>query len=405
MAVVLPAFDARVTIVNTLSGGVNSPDRALLLTQGTQQSQTAQQLSDSYGARVQQALNAANSAGQSATIDALTQQQSLLASQRDRVTNTVTVVKQALTQSNVISSNLSYLQDQLDNLESGSITASQFATIWDNTMRLINNSAGAGATLSSNGTGGYVMQNLIGTTSRSSFSSQTLYAPYNADGQVVQVDGTYLGTDWYLTDGSGNTWNSNTGFLNSDAQSATLTGSDGTTSSTSGITFTSFDSSTDTATFTLDNGTTSVSGTVSRGGLGLLDSFLYGGFDTNVASDALDRAQADLNSAQSTLFDAQASFRNNLSTLQSRADLFDTQINGISSDIADQVSNLQSPAAANLASTTLEAQVAQLNYALLAQRGNTLIKSLILSQDTISGQVDPSATGSALVGARVDITA
>jgi hypothetical protein len=405
VAVVLPAFDPRVTVTNTLSGGVNTPSRALLLNQSTQQIQAAQRLSDAFGARVAQALGTVNSAAQSATIDALTQQQSLLAGRRDRVTNTVTVVKQALTQSNTISSNLNYLQDQLDNLESGTITASQFATIWDNTTRLINNSAGAGATLSKDTNGGYVLQNLIGTTSRSSFSTQTLFAPYNADGQVVQIDGSYLGTDWYLTDGSSVTWNSNTGFLGSDAQSATLTGSDGTTSSTSGITFTSFDSSTDTATFTLDNGTTSVSGTVTRGGLGLLDSFLYGGFDTNVASDALDRAQADLNSAQATLYDAQASFRDSLNTLQSRADLFDTQIQGLSSDIADQITNLQSPAAANLASTALEAQVAQLTYALLAQRGNTLIKSLILAQDTNSGQVDPSATGSALLGARIDITA
>ena len=412
MTSIIPAqFDPRVTLTNTLSGGVNTSDRAILNLRGAQQAQSAQSLQSQFASRIDAALAKFQSSGTSAQIDSLTQQQSLLASRRDRVTQAITVVQKALSQFDYLKSNIDYLRDQLDLLQSGDLTASEVSVNWDNAMRKINLLADAGTLLLKDGKN-YFQKNLIDTQSRSSFSTQTLYAPYNQDGQTYQIDGTFLGTDYYITDSGGNFWNSDTGYLGTADQVGTLTQYSsypdtptGTSDSVTDITLDSFTRSTGAVTFTLSNAT-QVTGTVTRGGLGLLDSFLYGNFDTGVDANAITNATSDLNSAESLILTTQAQYQSDLATLQSRTDLFNTQIDGISKDVASQVKNLQSGDAADLASQQLQYLVAKFGYTLLAQRGNSLVNTLILAQDNrLPTTYDTVATGQAITGARVNVLA
>ena len=92
--------------------------------------------------------------------------------------------------------------------------------------------------------------------------------------------------------------------------------------------------------------------------------------------------------------------------MQSRTEVFDAQINGISKDVASQVKNLQSGDAADLASQQLQYLVAKFGYTLLAQRGSVLVNTLVLAQDNrLPTTYDTVATGQAITGARVDIRA
>ncbi len=411
MAVVIPQFDSRVTIVNTLTNGVNSSDRALLLAQGTQQSRAAQNLQSQYSSRIDAALARLRSAGNSAIVDDLLRQQSALASRKARVTEAVSVLQQGLSQFDSIKSSISYLRDQLDSLEAGDVTASSVATNWDNALGKINLAVSRGAKTIKDGKN-YYPKNLIDTQSRTSFSALTLFAPFNK-GESIQINGAYLGTDYYITeDGSGDFWNSDTGFRATDTEVGTLTGytsyedtPNGQSDAVTDITLDSFDRSSGAVTFTLSNATT-VTGTLTRGGLGLVDAFLYGNFDTGVDANAIDNARSDLNAAEALVLTTEAEFRDNLATLQSRAGVFDSQIAGISTDVADKIRNLQSGKEADVLSAQLEYLVTQFEFALLAGRGNTLIRTLVLAQDNASPSTfDTVATGEAIAGARIDIRA
>lgn len=411
MAVVVPQFDPRATVFNTLSGGVNTPDRALLIARGTEQSRAAQTLQTQYASRIDAALARLRSAGDSAAVDDLQRQQSALASRKARITEAVTVLQQALSQFDTIKETVSYLRDQLDSLENGDITASSLATEWDNALGKINLAASRGAATVKDGKN-YYPKNLIDTQSRTGFSTQTLFAPYTT-GQSLQINGVYLGTDYYITEnGSGDFWNSDTGTSSIDTAVGTLTGytsyddtTNGKSDAVTAITLDSFVRSSGAVTFTLSDAT-QVSGTVTRGGLGLLDAFLYGNFDTGVDVDALDNARDDLNDAESLLLATEAQFRDDLSTLQTRSNVYDSQIAGITTEVANLVRNLQSDREADVLSAQLQYLASQFDFALLAGRGNTLIRTLMLAQDNaLPTTFDTVATGEAVVGARIDIRA
>ena len=75
-------------------------------------------------------------------------------------------------------------------------------------LRKINQLAAAGAQSFRDG-GVYFQKNLIASLSRSSFATQTFFAPYNSKGDTLQIDGVYLGTDYYIIeDDSDDFWNS-----------------------------------------------------------------------------------------------------------------------------------------------------------------------------------------------------
>jgi len=411
MAVVIPQFDPRVTVVNTLSGGVNSSDRALLNMQGTQQARAAASLQKQFGSRIDAALAQFQNAGNSPIVDSLLRQQSDLAGRKARINEAITVVKQSLSQFNYLKNHVTYLRDQLNQLESGNLTAAEVAINWDNKLRKINQLADAGAKILKDGKN-YYPKNLIDTQSRSSFTTQTLYAPYNAQ-DTYAIAGVFLGTDYYITeDGSGDFWNSDTGYALSEDAVGTLSeyasypsSPTGVNDSVTAITLDSFTRSTGAVTFTLSNAT-QVSGTVTRGGLGLLDAFLYGNFDTGVDANAIENARDDLDAAEALLLNTQAQFRSDLSTLQSRVEVFDAKIEGLSTEASNLVRNLRNDKEAKLLSAQLEYLVAQFDFALLAGRGNTLIKTLVLAQDNAQPSTyDTVATGEAIAGARVNVLA
>jgi len=401
------AFDPTITIVNTLSGGVNSIDRVLLLSRGTAQATAATSLTNQFASRIDAALAKLDKGATTPISEALLRQQSQLISRKDRINDAIGVLNQAFTQIGFLRNHVDYLQEQVAELEAGNITAAALSVDFDNKLRKINQLAAAGAQSFKDG-GIYFQKNLIGSLSRSSFATQTLFAPYNSNGDTLQIDGAYLGTDYFIAeDTSGDIFKSDTGFAASEETVGTLTeySSDHTTATgvsdtVTDLSFTSIDGS-DNVVFQLSD-STSITGVVSRGGLGILDAWLYSNFDTSSDTTALTRVKADLDKAESILLLREADFLADRATLQSRATVFDTQIGGLQNEILSIAEDIQSDRQAELLAAELEFQVAQFQFSLLASRGNTLVFSLIMSQDN-GIQPNTKASSEAVLGATLSV--
>lgn len=406
----ITAFDPTVTIVNTLSGGVNSVDRVLVLARGNAQSIAASSLTNQFASRIDAALAKLDQGATTPISEALLRQQSQLISRKDRINDAIGVLNQSFTQIGFLRNHVDYLQEQVAELEAGNISAADLAVDFDNKLRKINQLSSAGAQTFKDA-GIYFQKNLIGSLSRSSFATQTLFAPYNSNGDTLQIDGVYLGSDYFITeDGSGDIFKSDTGYAASEDAVGTLTeySSDhttatGVTDTVTDLTFTSIDSS-DNVSFTLSsgNGSTAITGQVTRGGLGLMDAWLYANFDTSTDATAITRIKADLDEAESTLLLTEAAFLADRATLQSRATVFDTMIGGLQGEIVSIAEDIQNDRQAALLAAELEFQVAQFQFSLLASRGNTLVFSLIMAQDN-GIQPNTQASSEAVLGATLSV--
>lgn len=414
---VLEAFSSTASIVSALTGGVTTVDRSLLLSRGVAQSQAATNLENQFASRIDAALADLNAADTSSLTNGLVREQALLIGRKERINEAVEVVSQALSQLDFLQNHVTYLEDQIAAFEASSITAATLAADWDNKLRKINQLSDAGDEQYFDA-GLYYQKNLIGSLSRETFATQTLYAPYNSDGDTLQIDGVYLGTDYHLTETSpgAEIWYSDTGFIGSEDATGTLTEytsfpdtPTGNTEDVTTIDFTGFtdnSGSDDVVNFTT-TGAVATTATVNRGGLGILDAWLYDDFSTTVDANAITRAKADLATAEGKILTAAAGFRADLQTLQSRSSIFDTLIDGVEKEINEVVVDLQEESLAEIFALQLEFEVAQFDFALLASRGNTLIFTLILAQDSRGGDVTGStqATGEAVLGSTLNVRA
>ncbi len=411
------AFSSTATIVGAITGGVEAVDRALLLSRGTAQSSVAKSLQEQFGSRIDAALANLNDGVSNAKTQALAREQAVLIGRKSRITEAVEVISQALSQFDFLKNHITYLEEQITSLENGDITASELATDWDNKLRKINQLSDAGDEQYFDG-GLYYQKNLIGSLSRETFLTQNLYAPFNSEGDLYQIAGVYLGTDYHLTETSpgSEVWYSDVGFLGSEDATGTLTEytsfpntPTGNTEDVTTINFTGFTDnagSDDVVTFNMTDATP-VTATVNRGGLGILDAWLYDDFSTAVDANAIERAKADLNAAEGKILTAQAEFRADLQALQSRSSIFDSLIDGIEKEIQANIQDVRDDQEADLLALQLEFEVAKFGLSLLAARGSTLVFSLIIAQDAGTGDVPASTkrSGEAVLGATLNVRA
>ena len=121
-----------------------------------------------------------------------------------------------------------------------------------------------------------------------------------------------------------------------------------------------------------------IDGIVTGGGLALLDAWIYKNFETQ---DSINQARDALDAAEALVLNTEASFLHDRSTLESRASIFGSQIDGLEKEIRDLVEDVEDEARAELLARQLEYTVAQFDFTLLAARSNTLVQSILISQD------------------------
>lgn len=142
---------------------------------------------------------------------------------------------------------------------------------------------------------------------------------------------------------------------------------------------------------------------ITRGGLKLLDAWAYKNFST---ANLKNHAKYDIHSALGLVLGAEAEYRTDLATLQSRATVFDPVIAGIESEIGQLTETSLSEKQAKFRALQLQFQVAKLGFALLAARGNALVTTMVLSQDSFVGGPGSTfkRTGEALLGTTLSIS-
>ena len=250
----LEAFNSSASIIDVLTGGVNSVGRSLLLGQQGIQTNTVGSIEESFASRIDEAVARLNQTDRSPKISALRREQSILASRKERLNQAIELLNKTLTQTKLIKSALNHLQDILGGLNDNSSEAatSAVAADWDNTLRKINIVVEGATVTYKDGGVSYELNLIKPDGSRTDFPKdlpghglqedsplsphvhRSFLAPFNSNGDTLLINGAYLGTDYFLQEVSGNfsgfgnvtggtIWNSDTAFLDTEEETGTLT--------------------------------------------------------------------------------------------------------------------------------------------------------------------------------------
>ena len=222
----LEAFNSSASIIDVLTGGVNSVGRSLLLGQQGIQTNAVRSIEESFASRIDEAIARLNQTDTNPKISALRREQSILASRKERLNQAIELLNKTLTQTKLIKNALNHLQDILGGLNDNSSEAetSAVARDWDNTLRKINILVEGATVTYKDGGVSYELNLIKSDGSRTRFPNRSFLAPFNSNGDTHLVNGSYLGTDYFLTEHDGTLfWNSNTGFLDTEAATGTLT--------------------------------------------------------------------------------------------------------------------------------------------------------------------------------------
>ena len=118
----LEAFNSSASIINVLSGGVNSVGRSVLLGQQNIQTNAVRSIEESFASRIDEAISRLNQTDTSSKISALKREQSILVSRKTRLNEAIELLNKTLTQTKLIKNAINHLEDLLDDLDNGTIT-------------------------------------------------------------------------------------------------------------------------------------------------------------------------------------------------------------------------------------------------------------------------------------------
>jgi hypothetical protein len=218
--------------------------------------------------------------------------------------------------------------------------------------------------------------NLIGNNGRANFretfATNSKALKVSESGSTLTLQGVYLGTDDYITDSDGNKWLINRTSDSIQAYTSYPKEAVNEEVSLSGFTLDSFDDSTDAVTFTVDG--VQYNGTVTRGGLGVMNKHLYEDFGT---ADGRQRAADDIAAARSKL-------RTNMALLESQKTIVDQRLNSVG-QLADDLKSEEfsyiqkdlSEKAAFQRSLSIKATLSMQNLSLLGDSSNLVLTDFV----------------------------
>ena len=290
---------------------------------------------------------------------------------KEKVANTIAVTVKAKSAAEFVEKYLDDIKTDLELLlgsTDGDARAST-ATEFDKYLGKINSKVdGANRVID------YKNVNLIGNTSGPDWETDTVTAKIKEGGAYTSIEGSYLGTRFQVHDADGNYWQLHEGDNVYRQYSSNGTGeSTGLEYSTDNMTASSFDSSDDSV--TLSNGTDTISGTIQRGGLGLLNAEFYNNFadDTSV-QEAIGDIEAAIK-----YFDSTASLITAKTTLlESNYSLINKKIANAEEDSADIVNEQITENAAKTRAANLKVTLAINNINMVSNANRGLIENMMI---------------------------
>ncbi len=126
------AFDPDATIPLLLTGGTGTVDRALINAQSGNQRLAAERIADLFNTRLVARRAALAETTSSPITDALLREQSLLIGRKDRLAESIGVLSKSITQIGFLEGHITFLREQIEELEAGNITAASFSAVFDN---------------------------------------------------------------------------------------------------------------------------------------------------------------------------------------------------------------------------------------------------------------------------------
>ena len=293
-----------------------------------------------------------------------------LLSFKDQISNNVTVSSKAQSALGGIEEHMDSMRTKLQSIlgsnsqEDRESTASEFNKLWEK----INASAdGANHIIN------FQNINLIGNTKGPDWETEDVYTRTSQKGGYTTIEGAYLGTNFELIDEDGNTWRiaENADFYKQFNSNGLETGKK---VSSGDITISNFDVTNDTSSLTLSNGTDSISGTLNRGGLKILQSKYYNNFtDDNSVQNAIN----DIDKAIIHFDTKAARIRGNTTLLQSNNDLIKEQVAKLEKEVADIVSIEIKENGAKSRAEGLKFAITMNNMNLISQNNQGLIQNML----------------------------
>jgi len=220
---------------------------------------------------------------------------------------------------------------------------------------------------------GYQTINMVGDVDQSTFKPDNLYIHTGDKGGRTMVEGAYMGSHYNIKDEDGFIWTysaKDQAFIQrEDSAAATATGNK---IAFNGLVVDSFDP--DTNEVTLGGTGGGLTGTVQRGGLGVLDAKFYGDF----ASDAdVQNAIDDMLSAMDYVKSKGSKIKADATVMLNANKTIQQRVSNLNKDIDLITREELDDATAKGKAANLKLQLAINNINLVAQHNNALVQNLL----------------------------
>ncbi len=252
-----------------------------------------------------------------------------------------------------------------------------FAKEFNEALQFINDKVdGAGQKI------GYQNVNLVGDVDQSTFKPDNLYIHTGDKGGRTMVEGAYMGSHYNIVDEDGYVWTyaaKEQAFVQREnTPSATATGNK---IAFNGLLVNSFDP--DTNEVTLGGTGGGLTGTVQRGGIGVLDSKFYGDFATDAdVQNAID----DMLAGMDYVKQKGAMIKTDATIMLNANKSIQARVSNLNKDI-DQITREElDDATAKGKAANLKLQLAINNINLVTQHNNALVQNLL---DMTAGPAAP----------------
>lgn len=304
----------------------------------------------------------------------LQRRQDALSKTKDGLADTVSLFATTIDAIFDIKEALEEARELLVSIESGSDAdfRADIASRFDAKLTKLNNEVDNAA---------FGTRNLLKLVDRVNFNTGVNLAEIGGGG-VISITGSYVGSEYYIKEADGSFWLLDTARTRLSDYTSYPNGYTGTSHALSDLVVDSYDSSTGAITI---SGPEAISGTLVRGGMGVVNSFLYNGFAAD--ADVTD-AIADIDTAINRINTARLATRSQESLFISRASAFDERVGDVQDDIQDLINTMVNERTAKIFAEETRLHATLFGLSITSEQGTLLIESLLLPQKRSPGILD-----------------